>query len=254
MTGDAIRIARPRLPRPGPDDHKYTRGLVVIVAGAMPGAAALAALGAAQAGAGYVRILTRDRIPGLPHAIVQDVGDAASAATSLSDPRIDAVVVGPGMPDRTLVAAALESGRPLVVDAGAILDADSFAVAAILTPHEGEFARRFPDLSGTRIDRARTAARETGAVVLLKGAESIVASPDGRATICDDLPHGLATAGTGDVLAGLCGTMLAQLGDPFAAACAALYVQRAAALAFAGTPFIADDLPPRIPAIIAECA
>lgn len=241
-------IAKPRLHAAGPDDHKYTRGLVTIIAGAMPGAAALAALGAAYSGAGYVQIATAERIGGLPHAIVQR--RAADLAGLLADEKIGAVVVGPGLDDREAVLAALASGRPLVIDAGALAGINRLAVPAILTPHEGEFARHFPHLGGGKVERARAAARQTGATILLKGADTVVAAPDGRAAISRPMPPQLATAGTGDVLAGLCGTMLAQLGDPFQAAQAALWVQREAARTFEGRSFVADEIAERLGRIV----
>lgn len=244
-------IGKPRLHRAGPDDHKYTRGLVTVIAGEMPGAAALAALAAARSGAGYVQVAAAERLAGLPHAIVQRVG--ADLSSQLADTRIGAVVVGPGLDDPAPVKAALASGRPIALDAGALMQVRRLDVPAILTPHEGEFARRFPNLAGSKIERARAAARETGAVLLLKGADSVVAAPDGRAAISRTMPAQLATAGSGDVLAGLCGTMLAQLADPFEAAKAAVYLQREAALAFQGLSFIADDLPARLGVVVDHC-
>jgi len=252
-------LARPRLNPPGPADHKYTRGLVTVVGGAMPGAAALAALGAARGGAGYVQLLVPERTPGLPHAIVQrPFTEAALLAAAIGDTRIGAVVIGPGLGHsemaRSAVAVALASGRPLVIDADALsLVEDAITAPAILTPHEGEFARLFGDLPGTRWERARAAARATGAVVVLKGSNSVVAAPDGRAALSRPLPPGLATAGTGDVLAGLGGTMLAQMGDPFAAACAAVWIHGDAACTLPA-PFIADDLAsPALGAAVARC-
>lgn len=247
-------VARPVLPAPGPCDHKYTRGLVTVVGGAMPGAAHLAALGAARAGAGYVRLLGGTQRFGLPAAIVVE----DSVTTDLSDPPIGAIVVGPGLGRDTAAAAsiadALASGRPLVLDADALahLGSARITVPAILTPHEGEFARLFGDVSGSKVARARAAAQRSGVVVLLKGADTVIAAPDGRASIAAAASHELATAGSGDVLAGICGTMLAQLGDPFAAACAAAWLHAAAAHALLG-PFVADDLPAALGAQVASC-
>lgn len=252
-------LDRPCLSAPSPDDHKYTRGFVAVIGGAMPGAAALATLGAAHAGAGYVQLLATGRVGGLPHAVVQrSRGDAAALAEVLGDARVDALVIGPGLgrdqAARAAVAAAQASGRPLVVDADALALIDlPLAAPAILTPHEGEFARLFGNGEGTRIERARAAARVSGAVVVLKGSNSVVAAPDGRAAISPPLPPGLATAGTGDVLSGVCGTMLAQLGDPFAAACAAVWLHGEAARALPA-PFVADALAgPTLAAAVARC-
>lgn len=252
VASDCAVLERPRLTRPGAADHKYTRGLVVIVAGEMTGAAALAALGAAHSGAGYVRLLVREPIAGLPHAVVQRrCADAAALAAALDDPRIGAVVIGPGLGHddaaRAAVAAALGCGRPLVLDAGALADLDlPPGRAAILTPHEGEFARAFGAMDqaafgGGKLGRAREAARRAGATVLLKGGDTVVAAPDGRARIAWGLPAALATAGTGDVLAGICGTMLAQIGDPFGAASAAVWLHGKTARSIP-QPFVADDL------------
>jgi len=258
-SADPQPIGRPHLVGPGPEDHKYTRGLVTVVGGALPGAAALASLGAAHAGAGYVQLLGSERTAGLPHAIVQRAfADAALLAAAIGDARVGAVVIGPGLGHgeraRTAVAVAVASGRPLVIDADALsLLEGPIASAAILTPHEGEFVRLFGDLAGSNWERARAGAERSGAVVVLKGGETIVAAPDGRAAISAPLPPGLATAGTGDVLAGVCGTMLAQMRDPFAAACAAVWVHGEAARSLP-PPFVADALAsPVLSAAVARC-
>lgn len=251
----AFELARPRLSAPGPRDHKYTRGLVAIVSGEMAGAARLAALGAARAGAGYVRLLGGEAHGTLLHAIV---AQAAIAPDALCDTRIGALVVGPGLgrgaEGARLTRLALASGRPLVLDADALwhLDGRPIRVPAILTPHEAEFTRVFGKTAGDKLTRARRAAGECAAVVVLKGADTIVAAPDGRAAIASPAPADLATAGTGDVLAGLCGTMLAQMGDPFAAAQAAIWLHSQAALSLGG-PFVADDLAAAIPRSVALC-
>lgn len=239
-------IVRPRLTRPGPEDNKYSRGLVTVIGGDMPGAAALAALGAARAGAGYVQLVAPARITGLPYAVVQ------REAADLTDERIGAIVVGPGLGAADPLRA-LTANRPLVVDAEAIMAFEKTAGPAILTPHEGEYARRWPHfLRASRGERAYAAARATGAVVLLKGVQTVVASPDGRVAVAPTAPHALATAGTGDVLAGLCGTMLAQLGDPFLAAQAAVWLHAEAARQ-TPVPFVADDLVQHLPAAVRAC-
>ena len=240
-------IERPRLTRPGPDDHKYTRGMVTVIGGAMPGAAALATLGAAHSGAGYVQLIAPDQVAGLPHAAVQRTyRDAAELAVFLRDERIGALVVGPGLGSgegaRALVGTAVRSGRPLVIDADALaLLKDPLTSPAILTPHGGEFDRVFGASPGDKHERAKAAAVRTDAVVVLKGSATIVAAPDGRMAVSWPLPSGLATAGTGDVLSGICGTMLAQMRDPFAAACAAVWLHGDAARSIP-RPFIADEL------------
>ncbi len=252
VASDLVELARQRLATPGPADHKYTRGLVVVLGGAMPGAAGLATLGAARSGAGYVQLLSDDASWHLPAAIVR------RSRTDLTDPRIGAIVVGPGLgrdaDARTILETALASGRPLVVDADGLwhLDARRFDVPAIVTPHGAEFARTFRPLPGDKVARTRAAARLAGAVVVLKGPDTVIAAPDGRAAIALPGSHDLATAGTGDVLAGVCGTMLAQVGDPFDAACAAVWLHAAAARA-TPAPFVADDLANALPAAVARC-
>ncbi len=248
-------IARPRLRGPGPEDHKYTRGYVAILGGEMPGAAALAAASALRAGAGYVRLFAPESVPNVPSAVVQTPGTAFVA-----DPRIGALLVGPGLgrgeQAKSLFDQARASGLPLVVDGDALgLLAESgparFDQPAILTPHQGEFLRLFGASDASKVDQARSAARDTDAIILLKGADTVVAAPDGRAAIAAPAPHWLASAGTGDVLAGIVASRLAAGDDPFDAACAGAWMHHRAA-ALAGPGLIADDLVARLPATIAE--
>jgi ADP-dependent NAD(P)H-hydrate dehydratase / NAD(P)H-hydrate epimerase len=232
-------IGAPPLRAPGPDDHKYKRGYVALLAGAMPGASALAAAAALGARAGYVRLIGPN-VAGLPHAVVQGPGDPAAL---LADARIGAVAVGPGLGKgadaERLLDLAIASGRPLVLDADALI-AGRIPAGAILTPHEGEFARLFPALTGSKIEKARAAAAQSGAVIVYKGADTLVAAPDGRAAIAAPPPW-LASAGTGDVLTGIIAARLAALGDPFEAACAGVWLHARAA-GRAGPGLIADDL------------
>lgn len=250
-----FELPQPRLAAPGPRDHKYTRGLVTVLAGAMPGAARLAALGAARAGAGYVQLLGSVAGGELPAAIVMRSGVDSDA---LADTRIGALVAGPGLgrdaEGAKILELAVSSGRPLILDADALwhLGDCRLECPAIFTPHEAEFARAYGNLSGDKVTQTRHAARISGAVVVLKGADTVVAAPDGRAAIAPLAPPDLATAGTGDVLAGVCGTMLAQLGDSFEAACAAVWLHAEAARAVAG-PFVADDLAAALPLQVARC-
>ena len=242
-------IERPERALPGPDDHKYSRGLVAILAGGMPGASALAASAAARAGAGAVRLIG-PTLHGLPHAIVQRPEDAE---TLLDDSRIGAVLIGPGLGagkgSERLLDLALASGHPLVLDAGALTLVAGRGVGLlrecahrpILTPHDGEFARLFPNTSGSKIERARAAAAESWSVVLYKGADTIVADRDGNAAIAPPAPAWLASAGTGDVLAGIVAARLAITGNPFRAACDGAWLHGRAAEA-AGPGLIADDL------------
>jgi hydroxyethylthiazole kinase-like uncharacterized protein yjeF len=234
MAASDLTEIGPAAPRePGPDDHKYSRGYVAVLAGEMPGASALAAAAALRAGAGYVRLIGPP-VAGIPNAIVQGPGDPE---TLLADARIGAVLVGPGLGrDSRLLELAVASGRPLVLDAGALRAQPN----AILTPHEGEFARLFPGLSGSKVERARAAAAASGAVIVYKGADTVVAAPDGRAAIAPPAPAWLATAGTGDVLAGIIAARRAALDDPFEAACAGVWMHNHAARSRPGR--IADDL------------
>ena len=243
-----FEIGAPKLPPLHPGGHKYSRGLVHALAGKMPGAIALAATAAARAGAGYVRVSTSRSIDGLPAAIVQ------TDTAVLNDERIGCILVGPGMGDiPQVLTLALTSRAPKVIDADAIghvqepgrlKDQD-----AILTPHEGEFRRLFGEIAGSKADRALEAARQTGAVIVYKGADTIVASPEGRLGFAPPAPAWLATAGTGDVLAGIAAALVARGIPLFEAACAAVWLHgRAGELA--GPHLIADDLAAAIPAAL----
>jgi hydroxyethylthiazole kinase-like uncharacterized protein yjeF len=237
---DLIEIGRPAMREPGPDDHKYKRGYVALLAGEMPGASALAAAAALGARAGYVRLIGANAA-GLPHAIVQGPGDPAKL---LADARIGAVVIGPGLGKgaeaERLLDLAVSCGRPLVLDADALV-AGRIPAGAILTPHEGEFARLFPELTGSKVAKARAAAAHSGAVIVYKGADTVVAAPDGRAAIAPPAPAWLASAGTGDILTGIVAARLAALGDPYRAACEAVWLHGRAAER-AGPGLIADQL------------
>ncbi|HWW59454.1 MAG TPA: NAD(P)H-hydrate dehydratase [Sphingopyxis sp.] len=235
----------PQISRPDAAAHKFTRGMVLVFAGPMRGAAGLAAAAALRAGAGYAVLDGSERAPF--SAIITESDE--KFGERLDDPRIGAVVIGPGFPagDELLfdVEAALDSGKPLVLDAAAIDAAlprlSETPRKAILTPHEGEFARAFPQLYGSKIDRAKAAAARTQAVVIYKGADTIIAAPDGRVAAAWPGSPWLATAGTGDVLAGACGAMLARGGDAFDAAVAAVgwHIAQAARI---GPGLVADDL------------
>lgn len=247
-TGTIDVLSRPRLRVPGPADHKYTRGMVAVVGGAMPGAAALAVRAAARSGAGYAVALgiARD----LPDAIV--ARPVSDLGTMLSDTRLKAMVIGPGLGAGREgdLGRALQSDVPLVVDGDGLTDFSRCDAPTILTPHAGEFDRLFGKSAGSKLDRACDAARTANATVVFKGADTVIASPDGRATL---VPLGypwLSTAGTGDVLAGVAGTMLAHGLDPHDAACAAVWLHNEAARR-AGPTLIADDLIDHLPAAVA---
>ena len=229
--------------------HKYDRGLVHLFAGKMPGAIALAAKAAAYSGAGYVRVSTSRTIEGLPSAIVQI--DTAE----INDPRIGCLLVGPGMGDiPQVLTLALTSKAPKVIDADAIThlgDPERLkGQDAIVTPHEGEFKRLFGEIAGSKPERAIEAARRCGAVIVYKGGDTLVASSDGRLAFRPLAPAWLASAGTGDVLAGMTAALRARGLPAFDAACAGVWLHgRAAELA--GPEMIADDLAEPIPDAIA---
>jgi ADP-dependent NAD(P)H-hydrate dehydratase / NAD(P)H-hydrate epimerase len=250
-------ISRPNLPAPGPEDHKYKRGMVVVIGGAMAGAAQLALMGAQRAGAGYV-VTTGDVSP-QSSAIV-----TRPCATALDDPRVGSVVIGPGL-GRTASARAdldraLESAHPLVLDADAITllsdsDLDGLkqrSSPVILTPHQGEFSARFGAITGSKIDRASAAASRFGGTIIFKGADTVVASHDGRVAVAAQSTHWLASAGTGDVLAGVAGAMLARGLDAHDAAVAAVWLHNDAARR-AGPGLIADDLGLHLPPALGDC-
>ena len=246
---DWHEIGPPNLPPLDPDGHKYTRGLVHALAGKMPGAIALAARAASRAGVGYVRVSTSRSIDGLPAAVVQ------TDTAALNDPRIGCLLVGPGMGDvPQVLTLALTSKAPKVIDAdaiGQVGDPERLkGQDAIVTPHAGEFRRLFGDLPGSKAEQAIEAARRSGAVLVFKGPDTLVASPDGRLGFAPPAPAWLATAGTGDVLAGLIAAMRARGLPAFEAACAGVWLHGRAA-EIAGPSMIADDLAAAIPDALA---
>jgi len=248
---DWHEIAPSALPPLDPAGHKYDRGLVHALAGKMPGAIALAARAAARAGAGYVRVSTSRSIDGLPSAIVQ------TETATVNDERIGCLLVGPGMGDiPQLLTLALTSRAPKVLDADAISHLGEperlKGQDAIITPHEGEFERLFGKIDGTKPERALEAARRSGAVVVFKGGDTIVAAPDDRIGFRPPAPAWLASAGTGDVLAGVIAAMRARGMPAFEAACAGVWLQGRAA-EIAGPQMIADDLVEAIPAALRLC-
>ena len=247
--GEWHEIGAPDLPPLDAGGHKYDRGLVHALAGTMPGAIALSAKAAAFAGAGYVRVSTSKPIDGLPSAIVQ------MDTAPVNDERIGCLLVGPGLGDiPQVLTLALTSRAPKVIDADAIgLLGEPERLKgqdAIVTPHEGEFRKLFGELPGTKPERALEAARQSGAVVVYKGPDTLVAAPDGRLGFAPPAPAWLASAGTGDVLAGVIAAMRARGLAAFEAACAGVWLHgRAADIAGAG--MIADDLAAAIPNAIA---
>jgi len=248
---DWHEIARPLLPPLDPGGHKYDRGLVHALAGKMPGAIALAAKAAAFGGAGYVRVSTSKPIEGLPSAVVQ------TDTAEVNDERIGCLLVGPGLGDiPQVLTLALTSKAPKVIDADGVTHLGEperlRGQDAIITPHDGEFRRLFGEIEGSKPERALEAARRSGAVVVYKGPDTLVASPDGRIGFRPPAPVWLASAGTGDVLAGVIAAMRARGLPAFEAACAGVWLQTKAA-DIAGPQMIADNLADAIPDAIALC-
>jgi len=250
----------PRYPWPSSKGNKYDRGHAVIVGGAeMTGAARLAATAARRIGTGLATIAAPASAiaaygAGDPGNIIAPADDAAAYVELLSDRRKNALLVGPGCGlnarTRSLVLGALESGKPTVLDADALsvfaddpqslFAAITVAGPVMLTPHDGEFKRIF-NIKGDKLKQTREASVGSGAIVLLKGADTVIAAPDGRAVINEGAPPTLATAGSGDVLAGFAVGLLAQGMDAFDAAQAACWLHGRAAMSF-GPALIAEDL------------
>jgi NAD(P)H-hydrate epimerase len=256
-----------RFPWPRLDDHKYSRGHAVVIGGPdMTGAARLAARAAMRAGAGILTVACApSALPiyaaSLEGMLIRPIATATEFAALLEDKRKNAVLVGPGAgvnrTTRAVVLASLAAGRATVLDADAIsvfednpdeLFAALSRAPALLTPHEGEFSRLFR-VEGDKLARARAAATRCGATVLLKGADTVIAAPDGRAVINANAPPTLATAGSGDVLSGLALGLLAQGMAAFDAACAAAWLHGEAARGF-GPGLVASDLPDALPPVL----
>ena len=268
---------RASFPVPRTDEHKYNRGHTLVVSGdiAATGAARLAARGALRAGAGLATLASpRDALAvnaaALTAVMVRAVDTLIEFGELIGDDkRLNACVIGPGagIGERTrdFVHTALAAKRHLVLDADALT---SFADApdrlfesikaahdpqVVLTPHEGEFPRLFSDISNkyplrSKLERVRAAAERSGAVVLLKGPDTVVASPAGRATIASNAPPWLATAGAGDVLSGMIAGLLAQGVPAFEAASIGVWMHGEGARE-AGPGLIAEDLPEVLPAV-----
>ena len=253
------------LPRPGDGGNKYNRGHALISGGyPMTGAARMAARAAARAGAGLTTIAVSEiALPvyaaALTSIMVKPLASPEDFDRLLGDRRFSAFLIGPGAgagdETRARVLAMLGTGRPTLLDADAItafhedpsaLDR-AIAGPCVLTPHDGEFSRLF-DSSGDKLTRTRAAARRSGAVIVLKGSDTVIAAPDGRAIINSNAPPTLATAGAGDVLSGIVLGLLAQGMDPFLAAAAAVWLHGAAAAEF-GPGLIAEDLPDLLPGV-----
>lgn len=264
-----------QFPRRGPGDHKYTHGHAVVAGGglAVTGATRLAATAALRIGAGLVTVAAppdafSTYAASLTAVMNRKVDGAAGLSDMLTDARFNAVLLGPGLgvgqATRDKIAVASEQGRRLVLDADALTSCrdepqqlfDLLDQHCVLTPHEGEFSRLFPDLDAKspgqdRLSRARAAAARAGAVIILKGADTVIAAPDGRAAINENAPPWLATAGSGDVLAGFVLGLLAQGMPGFEAACAAVWCHGECAN-LVGRGLIAEDLAPAMPGVFAQ--
>jgi ADP-dependent NAD(P)H-hydrate dehydratase / NAD(P)H-hydrate epimerase len=258
---------RDRFPWPRASGHKFSRGHALIAGGAeMTGAARLAARAAMRIGTGICTIASGPEVSAIyaadnPGILTKPVSNAREFAALLEDDRKNAVLVGPGgglsRTTRDMALAALDAGRATVLDADALsVFADDAAALhravagkpCLITPHDGEFRRIFRHV-GDRLSRARAAAEECGAVVLLKGVDTVIAAPDGRAAINGNAPPDLATAGAGDVLAGIALGLLAQGVDPFDAGCMAAWCHGEAARLF-GPGLVAEDIPEGLPAVL----
>jgi len=253
-------------PWPEPESYKYKRGEVLVLGGeGITGASRMTTLAASRAGAGMVTLAAPEPVwsiyaTSLINAIVHSFQGASGWKALLADKRRNVIAIGPGAgvgaPTREYVVAALATKRATVLDADALT---SFAEApedlfsaidgpCVMTPHAGEFMRLF-HVEGDKLARARAAAKQCGAVVLLKGPDTVIAAPDGRAIINSNAPAQLATGGTGDVLTGFIAALLAQGMAPFEAAAAGAWLHGAAAAEF-GLGLVAQDLPDALPRVL----
>lgn len=267
MTDNSPALWLSRLPRPQADGSKYDRGHAVVLGGpvAQTGAARLAARAALRVGAGLVSVACDPSslivyATTLEAVMTKVVRDTEAFAGLVGDDRVKAVALGPGAGitgrTRDFVLRALEASKACVLDADALTvfkDApqalfDAVRSPVLLTPHAGEFARLFGPVKNREGD-AMKAAKASGAVVLLKGSDTVIAAPDGRVVINRAAPPELATAGSGDVLTGLAAGLIAQGMEVFDAACVAAWIHADAARRF-GPGLIAEDLSEQIPAVL----
>jgi ADP-dependent NAD(P)H-hydrate dehydratase / NAD(P)H-hydrate epimerase len=238
VLGAAELLIRPRLSGPAADAHKYRRGLLAVIGGAMPGAALLSAQAAQGAGAGYVKVFAANDADGPPDLVI----DSRPLSEALADARLNALLIGPGLGRdgfaRERLAEALAANIPTVIDADALvlLGNDELArrtAPLIATPHEGELLaleHAFGlDGAGSKPERAAALARASQMIVVAKGPDTVIAAPDGRLTCAPRASSWLSVAGTGDVLAGAISSRLATGADPYAAACQGVWLHGAAA-------------------------
>jgi ADP-dependent NAD(P)H-hydrate dehydratase / NAD(P)H-hydrate epimerase len=261
VPGAARMIGRPEIAPPPADAHKYSRGLLAVVGGGMPGASVMAAIAAQGAGAGYVKLLAGQGGE-VPHDLVAVSGPLTDA---LPDRRLSAVLIGPGLGrDRDAgerLACALAQPGPLVLDADALVLLGPAMLASrdepvVATPHEGELAaleRAFGlDGHGSRIERASELAQGSGMTVIAKGPDTVVAAPDGRIACHAGASVWLSTAGTGDVLAGITASRIATGAGPFDSACDAVWLHAEAAR-LCDPAFTAMELARKVPLALEAC-
>ena len=289
LTGIGVRtfancpaLWRELIPLPRPGGHKYDRGHAIVVSGPAhrTGAARLAARGALRAGAGLVTVAAPPDAAAanaahLTAIMLEPFEGPRGLAGVLADPRRNAILLGPaagiGIATRLIAEVALDHDAACVLDADALTsftidqDDDEEPVVThlfreikanpdrpvVITPHEGEFRRMFGTLPGSKLDRARAAAATSGAVVILKGPDTIIAAPDGRAAINENAPPWLATAGSGDVLAGFVTGFLAQGVAAWEASCIAVWLHGACADTV-GAGLVAEDLTEVVPRVLAR--
>jgi len=269
MSDNAPVLWRKDFPFPDADSHKYSRGTALIRGGAvMTGAARLAARAAQRMGAGLVTLAApQSALPiyanALESVIVRPSDTLQDWKSLIDSDRHPAILIGPGLglgdAQKAEVLAALAAKRPTVVDADGLTNfanqpetlLKALHPNCVLTPHEGEFAKLFGESKNDKIARAVDAAKRAGCVVLLKGAETVIASPDGKAVVNCNAPPWLATAGAGDVLAGMILGLIAQKMPVFQAACASAWIHGQTATIH-GPGLIAEDIVEGIPSVLKE--
>lgn len=258
-------IERPALKAPTARDHKYSRGMVAVIAGEMTGAAELAALAALNAGAGYVKIFGPPGVRSPQSSIVtQHYANGDALKTLCSDDRISALVIGPGLGRSDdapqIVEVVVNREKPMVIDADALMllgGETAKRVSArheptVLTPHQGEFSVIAGEGEGSKIERTRAFAKRCLGCVVVKGADTVISDAHGRIAVSPLSSHWLSTAGTGDVLAGVIGARLASGADGFIAARQGQWLHSRAAQ-IAGPAFSAERLIDHLPSALAEC-
>lgn len=255
---------------PACDAHKYQRGHILMVAGGvMSGAIRMAAQAAMRSGAGLCTVLCPEGVSpliqaDLPHVIVRTGTDRQSVAEIMKSAKVNAVLLGPGLGRtddvREIVLDVVKSGRSVVLDADALTAFeddpaplfDALHAQCVLTPHAGEFERLFGKMRGNRMEQAMEAAQISGAAIVLKGPDTIIAAPDERLPVINThASPWLATAGAGDVLAGMIAALAGQGVDAVAAAAIAVWIHGEAALR-QGAGLVAPDIPAMIPGIIGD--